>query len=137
MLIFYSPTQNAVTLWLSNRLAFMSNSPRLKKILATLWLITSIFLGSANLVSGVLKCDIKKTPQKTSNTDTSNQALQGEVEVSFKIGLDGKANILDIQSENPNLVEYVKTKLNKIQLQKDDINLDEVITYRFIFKKEA
>lgn len=115
----------------------MSNSPRLKKILATLWLTASIFIGSANLVSGVLKCDIEKTPQKTSNTDTSNQALQGEVEVSFKIGLDGKANILDIQSENPNLVEYVKTKLNKIQLQKDDINLDEVITYRFIFKKEA
>ncbi|MEJ6797228.1 MAG: hypothetical protein QNK63_10990 [Flavobacteriales bacterium] len=115
----------------------MSNSSHLKKILSALWLTASIFIGSTGVVCGVLKCDTEKKPQKTSNTEASNQALHGAVEVSFKIGLDGKANILDIKSENPSLVEYVKNKLNKIQLQKNDINLDEVITYRFIFKKDA
>lgn len=115
----------------------MSNSSHLKKILSALWLTASIFIGSTGVVCGILKCDTEKKPQKTSNPEASNQALHGTVEVSFKIGLDGKANILDIKSENPSLVEYVKNKLNKIQLQKDDINLDEVITYRFIFKKDA
>ncbi|MEJ6682102.1 MAG: hypothetical protein QNL21_08415 [Flavobacteriales bacterium] len=115
----------------------MSNSSHLKKILSALWLTASIFIGSSGVVSGVLKCGTGGNSQKTRNTETSNHALHGAVEVSFKIGLDGKANILNIKSANPNLVEYVKNKLKKIQLQKDDINIDDVITYRFIFKKDA
>ncbi len=115
----------------------MLHSSYIKKSLAFLWLTASIFLGSVHVVSGVLDCKGDTDPQKTGTTESPTQALHGEVEVSFKIGLDGKANILDIKSENPDLVDYVRTKLNKIQLQKDDINIDEIITYRFIFKKEA
>lgn len=115
----------------------MSNSSHLRKILSALWLTASIFIGSSGLVSSVLKCASEKNSQKTRNTETSNRALHGTVEVSFKIGLDGKANILNIKSGNLNLVKYVKSKLNKIELQKDNISLDEVITYRFIFKRDA
>jgi len=116
----------------------MNNWCYIKKLLATVWLITSFFLGSYQVFSSVTDCS-EKEPQKSSisSESASQQQLHGEVEVSFKIGTDGKANILDIKSENPDLVNYVKTKLNKIKLEKDDFNIDEVITYRFVFKKEA
>lgn len=114
----------------------MLNTAHITKILSALWLTASLLLGSYNLVSHSFSCCEEKTPQKTT-TQSSSKELQGEVEVSFKIGGDGKANILSIESENPDLVEYIKLKLNKIQLQKDDINIDEIITYRFIFKSEV
>ncbi len=107
------------------------------KSLGTLWLTISLLIGSINLSSHVLTCTDDKTPQKSSTEASSQNELHGEVEVSFKIGNDGKADILSIESENPDLVEYVRLKLNKIHLQKDDINIDEIITYRFIFKKEV
>ena len=109
----------------------------IKKYLGALWLTISLLFGSYTLMSHNFKCDTNKNPQKTSTKESPTQHLQGEVEVSFKIGRDGKADIISIDSENPDLVEYVKLKLKKIQLQKDDINIDEIITYRFIFKKEV
>lgn len=110
----------------------------IKKYLGALWLTISLLLGSFNLVSDSLKVENEKTtPQKSTTAEPTTKQLHGEVEVSFKIGGDGKADIISIESENPDLVEYVRLKLNKIQLEKDDINIDEVITYRFIFKKEA
>ncbi len=46
-------------------------------------------------------CPRKKTSKHRGITEASSRALHGAVEVSFKIGLDGKANILDIKSANP------------------------------------
>lgn len=115
----------------------MLNSAHIKKILCSLWLVSSLLLGSYNYISHDFSKGDEKVPQKKSTVQSTSQQLQGEVEVSFKIDGDGKANILSIESENPELVDYIKLKLNKIQLEKDDINIDEIITYRFIFKKEA
>jgi len=115
----------------------MYSTSNIKKVLTALWLVGSVMLGSYNIISECVSCSEKNAPQKSSQESKSEQKLKGEVEVSFKIGLDGKANILSIVSENPALVDYVKNKLNKIQLQKGDINIDEIIPYRFVFKEEA
>jgi len=111
----------------------------IKKTLGALWLTIFLLIGSVNLFSSSIQVtNTDQNPQKVTSSESSSQtSLHGEVEVSFKIGADGKANILNIKSENPDLVKYVRTKLNKIQLQKDDFNINEIITYRFIFKKEA
>jgi len=126
----------------------MVTIPQIKKLLGSVWLISALIFGSSHLfcvdlfiTKGDQKTEKtqKNKKEKTNNSDAVplEQMLQGEVEVSFKIGTDGRANILNINSANPALVNYVRTKLNKIQLQKDDINLDEIITYRFIFKDEV
>lgn len=115
----------------------MYTNSHIKKFLTALWLVGSVLLGSYNIISNCVSCTEENNPQKTSTEANAEQKLQGEVEVSFKIGLDGKADILSIVSENPALVDYVKNKLKKIQLQKGDINIDEIITYRFVFKDEV
>ena len=58
------------------------------------------------------------------------------MEVSFKITEQGKADIISLKSDNPDLIHYVKTKLNKIRLEKDDFNIDEVITYKLVFGEQ-
>jgi outer membrane biosynthesis protein TonB len=66
-----------------------------------------------------------------------NQNMEGTVEVSFRINNDGKLNILNIKSSNPDLIDYVVKKLKKIQLDKADENTGQTIKYRFVFKKQA
>jgi len=63
--------------------------------------------------------------------------MEGTVEVSFRINNEGKVNILNIKSSNPDLVDYVVKKLKKIQLDQTDQNIGQTIKYRFVFKKQA
>lgn len=66
-----------------------------------------------------------------------SKELEGTVEVSFKIDGAGKVEILNINATSPQLADYVIKKLKKIQLEKGDPQIGQVIKYRFVFKKQA
>ena len=66
-----------------------------------------------------------------------NDDMEGTVDVSFKINTEGKVNILNIKSSNPDLIDYVVKKLKKIQLDQSDQSIGQTIKYRFVFKKQA
>jgi hypothetical protein len=63
--------------------------------------------------------------------------LKGTAEVSFRIDPSGKVEILSIQATNQQLIDYVIKKLNKIQLDKGDPQIGQIIKYRFVFKKQT
>jgi len=65
------------------------------------------------------------------------QNMQGTVDVSFQIDNDGNLKIIQINSSNPELIDYVLSKLKKIQLDKEDSSIGQTIKYRFVFKKQA
>jgi hypothetical protein len=97
----------------------------LKRILIYLFLATAS-LGSPFLLHA------QKEPQVVKSKE-----LEGTVEVSFKIDGAGKVEILNINATSPQLADYVIKKLKKIQLEKGDPQIGQVIKYRFVFKKQA
>jgi len=74
---------------------------------------------------------------KPVKTEMQQPNLDGLVEVSFKIDASGKIQIVHINSTSPQLTEYVVNKLSKIKLSNDTAPDGKVITYRFVFKKQA
>ncbi len=74
---------------------------------------------------------------KPAKTEIQQPNLDGLVEVSFKIDASGKIQIVHINSTSPQLTEYVVNKLSKIKLSNDTAPDGKVITYRFVFKKQA
>lgn len=74
---------------------------------------------------------------KPAKTEMQQPNLDGLVEVSFKIDASGKIQIVHINSTSPQLTEYVVNKLSKIKLSNDTAPDGKVITYRFVFKKQA
>jgi outer membrane biosynthesis protein TonB len=98
----------------------------------TLRAIVLVFM----LLSGFLGVEasaITTTIQKPQ----SEKELEGTVEVSFRIDMAGKVEILSINASSPQLADYVIKKLNKIKLEKGDPQIGQVIKYRFVFKKQA
>jgi selenocysteine lyase/cysteine desulfurase len=85
----------------------------------------------------VLAAPAALTQGKPSKTEMQQPNLDGLVEVSFKIDAAGKIQIVHINSTSPQLTEYVVNKLSKIKLSKDTAPDGKVITYRFVFKKQA
>ena len=67
----------------------------------------------------------------------AQQEMHGTVEVSFTINEEGTVKVLNIQSTNPDLVDYVLQKLKKIKLSEDDESVGKTIKYRFVFKKQV
>jgi selenocysteine lyase/cysteine desulfurase len=74
---------------------------------------------------------------KPTKTEMQQPNLDGLVEVSFRIDASGKIQIVHINSTSPQLTEYVVNKLSKINLSNDTAPDGKVITYRFVFKKQA
>ena len=74
---------------------------------------------------------------KPVKTEMQQPNLDGLVEVSFKIDAAGKIQIVHINSTSPQLTEYVVNKLSKIKLSNETAPDGKVITYRFVFKKQA
>jgi len=113
----------------------MRSNQNIKIFKKLLWLVVSISIGSLNLITGdyeTANSSPKSMIQKTSQEDN----LVGTVEVSFKITEEGKADIISLKSDNPALIKYIKTKLNKTRREKDDFNIDEVITYKLVFGEQ-
>jgi selenocysteine lyase/cysteine desulfurase len=74
---------------------------------------------------------------KPAKTEMQQPNIDGLVEVSFKIDASGKIQIVHINSTSPQLTEYVVNKLSKIKLSNETAPDGKVITYRFVFKKQA
>jgi len=74
---------------------------------------------------------------KPVKTEIPQPNVDGLVEVSFKIDAAGKIQIVHINSTSPQLTEYVVNKLSKIKLSNETAPNGKVITYRFVFKKQA
>ena len=85
----------------------------------------------------VLAAPVALTQGKPNKTETQQPNLDGLVEVSFKIDAAGKIQIVHINSTSPQLTEYVVNKLSKIKLSNETAPDGKVITYRFVFKKQA
>ncbi|MCC6601037.1 MAG: hypothetical protein IT223_10240 [Crocinitomicaceae bacterium] len=83
--------------------------------------------------------DIGSSEQQDSHPPAGEQDknLEGTVEVAFKIDGGGKVEILNINATNPQLADYVIKKLNKIQLERGDPQIGQIIKYRFVFKKQV
>ena len=85
----------------------------------------------------VLAAPAALTQGKPNKIETQQPNLDGLVEVSFKIDAAGKIQIVHINSTSPQLTEYVVNKLSKIKLSNETAPDGKVITYRFVFKKQA
>ena len=95
---------------------------------------TIVLLGLFLLAGSNTQVSAQGKPNKLEQ-DQPN--MDGLVEVSFKIDAAGKIQIVHINSTSPQLTEYVVSKLGKIKLSSDAVIDGKVITYRFVFKKQA
>ncbi len=68
--------------------------------------------------------------------DQQGEELQGTVDVSFKIDDAGRVKVVNIESSNPELMDYVLAKLKKIKLDSARSH-GETIRYRFVFKQQS
>lgn len=95
-----------------------------------------ILLGAITLTSAFSSHTLFAQSPK-SVQEESIKHLEGTVEVSFKIDMNGKLDIVSINATDPKLGEYVINKLKKINLEKGDPQIGQVIKYRFVFKKQV
>lgn len=77
------------------------------------------------------------TQNQRQNKDPEQPNLDGLVEVSFRVDDTGRIQIVHINSTSTQLTEYVVKKLMKIKLNTESGSEGKVITYRFVFKKQA
>lgn len=78
--------------------------------------------------------DSTQTPTQFINTP---DRLKGIVEVSFRIDTDGKVDIQEIKSNNPELIKYVAARLERIKLNPEEYQPGKTINYRFSFGRQA
>lgn len=101
---------------------------RIALVLAGLWMI--------NPLVAEARWDTS-TQKQQSVKDPDQPNMDGLVEVSFKVDETGRIQILHINSTSTQLTEYVVKKLTKIKLDTESGSAGKVITYRFVFKKQA
>jgi hypothetical protein len=93
---------------------------------------------SASLVLCFSPCSAYSSAHKGfQDTQLDQESNARTVEVSFRIKDDGKVEIINIESNDPQLIDYVVKKLKKIQLKNGQGSKGEVIRYRFVFKEQA
>jgi len=113
----------------------------MRKLILTCFLLCATLLGYCAIQSGAedLQKDQNNAEKDSLKSEVTFPAapFQGTVEVSFKIEEDGTINIVNINANNPELIEYVIAKLEKIQLDPAYRDVGKTIKYRFQFKKEA
>lgn len=90
------------------------------------------------ITPAVVKAQRDSSNQKQQPVKDPDQPnMDGLVEVSFKVDETGRIQILHINSTSTQLTEYVVKKLTKIKLNTESGSAGKVITYRFVFKKQA
>jgi len=99
-------------------------------------IFTLLIIGlSTNAAVASIEIEIPQGMEQKKGPDQPN--MEGLVEVSFKVDATGKIQIVHINSTSPELTEYVVKKLAKIKLDNSTGSSGKVITYRFVFKKQA
>ncbi len=101
------------------------------------WIILIAFGFLSNQALGTIGSSNGHSTWPESGQQVKESDLDGTVEVSFRIDGTGKVEILNIAATSPQLADYVIKKLNRIQLEKGDPQIGQIIKYRFVFKKQA
>ncbi|MCX6232079.1 MAG: hypothetical protein NTZ33_11100 [Bacteroidetes bacterium] len=65
-----------------------------------------------------------------------NQKLDADVFISLTVNEEGEIIINQSNSLNADLMEYVKTELKKIKVEKDNPVIGKTYIYKFVFKYE-
>lgn len=85
--------------------------------------------------------EVTETAKDSTQTPTqflqTPDRLKGIVEVSFRIDQEGKVDILEIKSNNPELIKYVAARLERIRLDPEEYQPGKTINYRFSFGLQA
>lgn len=63
--------------------------------------------------------------------------MHGTVIATFVVDREGKLEVLDLKSTNPNLIDYVRGKLAKVDLKDGNDGIWRKTSVRFVFKKEV
>ena len=108
--------------------------PGMSMILRLMFTLMIIVAASVATIAAARLDSVRIVEQKK-EPDQPN--MDGLVEVSFKIDAAGKIQIVHINSTSPQLTEYVVKKLSRIKLDDNTGSNGKVITYRFVFKKQA
>lgn len=108
--------------------------PGLSMMLRLFFLMMIIGVTSVATVAAI-RIETSRMLEQKKDPDQPN--MDGLVEVSFKVDATGKIQIVHINSTSPQLTEYVVKKLSKIKLDNNAGGNSKVITYRFVFKKQA
>ena len=74
---------------------------------------------------------------KTQTPVVESSVLRGKVDVTFRIDAKGEVEIIHIFSDNPELINYVITRLKKIKLDPAVHKTGQVIKYSFDFNRES
>lgn len=69
--------------------------------------------------------------------EQEGKEMQGTVDVSFQINEKGKIKVVNIESSNTELMDYVLEKLNKIKLDNARTEEGQTIRYKFVFKQQT
>ena len=97
-----------------------------------------LVLGVLVLTPAVVEAQRDSSTQyQRQNKDPEQPNIDGLVEVSFRVDDTGRIQIVHINSTSTQLTEYVVKKLMKIKLNTESGSEGKVITYRFVFKKQA
>lgn len=105
-------------------------------IISSILLFAGLSLASGPVSNYPEKSDRLKNQLNRHVVFPASEPSYGEVEVVFQVTDKGEIEVLESRSLNEQLSDYVSKKLEKIRLTKDDINLGQVIRYRFVFKKQ-
>lgn len=67
--------------------------------------------------------------------DARGKALYGKVDVQFSVNTDGSLDIKTIQTDHPELAQYVTRKLQDIRLNLQTEG-EHLMRYRFVFRPQ-
>lgn len=67
--------------------------------------------------------------------DARGKALYGKVDLQFTVNTDGSLNIKTIQTDHPELAQYVTRKLQDIRLNLQSEG-EHLMRYRFVFRPQ-
>lgn len=110
----------------------------MKKYLATT-LVAIFIIANATTTFGQFnstKLD-EKLDRYVSFPYLSNVDMHGVVSVVFDVNEEGRLDVKNIISDNPNLIEFVERRLSKIILPLDDETIGTTQDITLTFKKEG
>jgi len=77
------------------------------------------------------------TSDTRQNPYLSNVDMHGVVSVVFDVNEEGRLDVKNIISDNPNLIDFVERRLSKIILPLDDETIGTTQDITLTFKKEG
>jgi hypothetical protein len=61
---------------------------------------------------------------------------EGAVNAQFTVDQDGEIHVIEVQSRNKKLKNFLSKKLRQMNIEVESVNTKEIFNLNFIFKKE-